>query len=188
MQQTLAWMHLSLLNYALERGYSFTRWQQIANTILFKDRGCVNIHRTRVIHIYEADFNLMLGIKWRVALYQSEALNLLNDGQFGSRPRRNAIDPVMIEELQFEISRISRRMFLQTNYDASACYDRNIPNLAMLASRKFGVEKPSLNPMVTGFSTRSIISGPGSACPTPHTLILSTCQYTARVREVVTLR
>lgn len=141
MQQTLAWMHLSLLNYALERGYSFTRWQQIANTILFKDRGCVNIHRTRVIHIYEADFNLMLGIKWRVALYQSEALNLLNDGQFGSRPRRNAIDPVMIEELQFEISRISRRMFLQTNYDASACYDRNIPNLAMHASRKFGVEK-----------------------------------------------
>jgi hypothetical protein len=141
MQQTLEWMHLSLLNYALERGYSFTRWQCIANTILFKDRGCVKIHRTRVIHIYEADFNLMLGIKWRVALYQSEAMKLLNDGQFGSRPRRNAIDPVMIEELQFEISRLSRRMFLQTNYDASACYDRIIPNLAMLASRKFGVAK-----------------------------------------------
>ena len=84
MQQTLAWMQLLLLNYALERGYSFTRWQCIANTILFKDRGCVKIHRTRVIQIYEADFNLMLGIKWRVALYQSEALNLLNDGQFGS--------------------------------------------------------------------------------------------------------
>ena len=83
----------------------------------------------------------MLGIKWRVALYQSEALNQLNDGQYGSRPRRNAVDPVMIEELQFEISRPSRRMFLQTNYDASACYDRIIPNLAMIASRRFGVAK-----------------------------------------------
>jgi hypothetical protein len=83
----------------------------------------------------------MLGIKWRVALYQSEALQQLNDGQYGSRPRRNAVDPVMIEELQYEISRLSRRMFLQTNYDASACYDRIIPNLAMLASRRFGVAK-----------------------------------------------
>jgi exonuclease III len=141
MQQTLAAVHLSLLNYALERGYSYKRWQCIANTILFKDPGSVKIHRTRVIHIYEADFNLMLGIKWRVALYQSEALKQLNEGQYGSRPRRNAIDPVMIEELQFEISRLSRRMFLQTNYDASACYDRIIPNLAMIASRRFGVDK-----------------------------------------------
>lgn len=72
----------------------------------------------------------MLGVKWRAALYKSEALQLINKGQYGSRPRRNAIDPVMIEELQSEISRASRRMFLQTNYDASACYDRIIPNLA----------------------------------------------------------
>jgi hypothetical protein len=28
---------------------------------------------------------------------------------------------------------------IQTNYDAMACYDRIIPNVAMLASRKFGV-------------------------------------------------
>ena len=141
MQQSLAHLQLHLMNYALERGYSYTRWQNIANTILFKDQDCIKIHRTRVIHIYEADFNLMLGLKWRIALYQSEALKQLNDGQYGSRPRRNAIDPVMIEELQFEISRISRRMLLQTNYDATACYDRIIPNVAMLASRRFGVPK-----------------------------------------------
>jgi hypothetical protein len=139
MQQSMAALHLSMINYALERGYSYTRWQRIANTTLFKDPGNIKIHRTRVIHIYEADFNLMLGLKWRVALYQSEALNQLNNGQYGSRPRRNAVDPVMIEELQFEISRTSRRMFLQTNYDATACYDRIIPSLAMTVSRRFGV-------------------------------------------------
>jgi hypothetical protein len=81
----------------------------------------------------------MLGLKWRVALYQSEALKQLNDGKYGARPRRNAVDPVMIEELQFEISRASRRMFLQTNYDATACYDPIIPNLAMAVSKRFGV-------------------------------------------------
>jgi hypothetical protein len=83
----------------------------------------------------------MLGIKWRKAFYQAEAFRELNDGQFGSQPRRNAIDPVFIEEMQFEISRASRKMLVQTNYDATSCYDRIIPNLAMLVSRKYGVPK-----------------------------------------------
>jgi hypothetical protein len=45
----------------------------------------------------------------------------------------------MLEELQFEMSRTSRQMLVQTNFDATACYDRIISNLAMLASQKFGV-------------------------------------------------
>jgi hypothetical protein len=45
--------------------------------------------------------------------------------------------------LQFEISRASRKTLIQTNYDATACYDRIVPNLAMLVSKKFGV--PHLN-------------------------------------------
>jgi hypothetical protein len=36
-QQELFDFHLTMINYALERGYLFTRWQTIANTILFKD-------------------------------------------------------------------------------------------------------------------------------------------------------
>ena len=47
----------------------------------------------------------------------------------------------MLEELQFELSRMSRKSFIQTNYDATACYDRIIPNLATLASRHFGKDK-----------------------------------------------
>jgi hypothetical protein len=141
MQKAIRELHLQVINYALERGYSYQRWQCVANTMLFKEKHNIRIHRTRVIHIYEADYNLMLGLKWRMALYQSEALQQLNAGQYGSRPRRNAIDPVMLEELQFEISRLSRKTFLQTNYDATACYDRIIPNLATLASRRFGVDQ-----------------------------------------------
>ena len=139
MQQELLKLHITLLNYALTRGYSYTRWKKIANTILFKDPGVIKIHRTRVIHLYEADYNLAIGIKWRAAVFQAETLELLHNGQFGSRPKRNAIDPVIIEELQFELSRLTRRTIAQTNYDATACYDRIIPNLAVLASRRFGV-------------------------------------------------
>ena len=55
MQGKLLTLHVQMLNYALERGYSYTRWHTVFNTILFKDPDNVRIHRTRVIHIYEAD-------------------------------------------------------------------------------------------------------------------------------------
>ena len=136
----------------MERGYSYTRWRTIANTILFKDDDNVRLHRTRVIHIYEADFNLALGIKRRVSMHQAEAFKVLNSGQFGSRPRRNATDPVFIEELQCEISRATRKTALVlTNYDAASCYDRIIPNVAILASRKYGV-----SPMVTKMNSSTL--------------------------------
>ena len=71
--------------------------------------------------------------------YQAEALKALNDGQYGSRPRRNASDPVFLEELQCEVSRATRQPVILTSYDAAACYDRIVPNVASLVSRKFGV-------------------------------------------------
>jgi hypothetical protein len=72
-------------------------------------------------------------------MHQAEDLKVLNDGQYGSRPRRNATEPVFIEELQCEISRATRKQVVLTNYDATACYDRIIPNLGMIASQKYGV-------------------------------------------------
>ena len=139
MQSCILTLHVQILNYALERGYSYQRWHSVVNTILFKDTENVRIYRIRVINIYKADYNLTLGIKWRVALYQAEGLRELNQGQYGSRLRRNARDPVFIEEIQFEIARASRKMLAQTSYDAMSCYDRIVPNLAMLVSQKFGV-------------------------------------------------
>ena len=138
-QSEILRVHMTLMNYALERGYSYRRWQTVANSVLFKEPGNIRIHRTRIIHIYEADYNLMLGVKWRSALLQAEALDQLNKGQYGSRPRQTATDPVFLEEIQLELSRITRKTIALTNYDATACYNRIIPNLAMLASRKFGV-------------------------------------------------
>jgi exonuclease III len=138
-QRELLDLHVTMMNYALSRGYSYTRWQTVANTMILKEVGNFKIHRTRVIHIYEADYNLILGVKWRKALHSAESKGILNSGQFGSRPSRNAHDPVFIELLQREISIVSRRALIQTNYDATSCYDRIIPNLAAVVSQKFGV-------------------------------------------------
>jgi hypothetical protein len=128
MQDNLGHLHLNLMNYALKRGYSYKRWQTMANTILLKDPDNVREHRTRVIHIYKADFNLILGIKWRKATHTAETNKWLNSGQFGSRKWKSAINPVLVEELPYKISKATQRSVLLTNYDAASCFNRIIPN------------------------------------------------------------
>ncbi|KAI2498326.1 hypothetical protein MHU86_16196 [Fragilaria crotonensis] len=45
MQAELADIHLRLINYALQRGYSYSRWHKVANTIIFKEPGNIRINR-----------------------------------------------------------------------------------------------------------------------------------------------
>ena len=149
MQADLVTFHLRLLNYALRRGYSYKRWQQVVNTMLWKEAGNIKIHRTRVIHLYEADYNLALSLKWREALFAAERTQSLADGQYGSRPRRSSYDPVLLEVLQAEMSRITRKSFVQMNFDATSCYDRIIPSIATMASQTYGVPESVAQANVT---------------------------------------
>ena len=43
-QSAIREVRLSLINYALERGYSYKRWQNIVNSVLFKDPDNVQLH------------------------------------------------------------------------------------------------------------------------------------------------
>ena len=88
--------HLTLLNYATHFGYSFDKWKCIVNTMLEKDKGLPKIHRLRVIHLYEADYNLILGVKWRQVLHSAAAKGLINEGCYGSQPGKEATDALFI--------------------------------------------------------------------------------------------
>jgi Reverse transcriptase (RNA-dependent DNA polymerase) len=97
------------------------------------------MEKIRNIHIYEADYNLILKLKWEQAIALSEKHNLLHSSQYGSRQQRRSIDPVLLEIILQETSRFTRTPFIQINYDAQACYDRIIPDIAFAISRKHGV-------------------------------------------------
>ena len=107
--------------------------------MILKKEGDTRIHRLRVIHLYEADYNLLLAVKWRQALHAAEDANTLHDRQYGSRPRRQAQDPVFIEETMNEIGRASRKDYVKFDNDASSCYDRILPQLAAIAGRRQGL-------------------------------------------------
>jgi hypothetical protein len=81
MRKALLHAHVVIINYALKFGYSYKRWKVVVNIMIQKDPGSVKIHRLRVIHLYEADYNLLLGIKWREAMHLSEDNRLLNPSQ-----------------------------------------------------------------------------------------------------------
>ena len=130
---------VSFLNYAIKHRYSYHRWTKVVNVMLQKDPGNPRIHRLRVIHLYEADYNLLLAVKWRQAMYHAEKNNAIHDGLYGSRHGRSAHDPAFIEVLQNEIYRMSMKSGINFDLDATSCYDRIIPSVAALCSRRVGM-------------------------------------------------
>jgi len=74
--------------------------------MLEKEPGSPRIHRLRAIHIYEADYNLMLAVKWREAMYNAEDQRLLHADAYGSRPGCSAHDPIALEVAQRYLSNI----------------------------------------------------------------------------------
>ena len=122
----LALLHgqVDLMNYALTHGYSFDRWKVIVNVMLLKEPNNPRIHRLRVIHLYEADFNLLLGVKWRNIIHHSLQHETINQSQYGGLPGRDSLVPVFIEEMQNEIARASRKPYIKQDFDATSCYAR----------------------------------------------------------------
>ena len=133
--------HLALLNYAIRFGHPFQPWTHIVNTMLEKDPGSPKIHRLRVIHLYEADYDLILGVKWHQALHHACSQSYINPGCYGSQPDKEAMDALIIRELEYEMSRLTCKPCIHFDNDATSCYDRIPCFLANLASRKYGMNK-----------------------------------------------
>ena len=132
-QKALQKGHTQMMQYALKYGYSYKRWSSVVNIMLEKDPGNPRIRRLRVIHIYEADYNLILAVKWRQALFHAEDNRLLNNGLYGSRPGRSAITPVYIENMQNTIYQLSMKSGINFDLDATWCYDRILPSVASIS-------------------------------------------------------
>jgi hypothetical protein len=132
---------LAIINFCIRTGHSLERWKTIVNTMIFKETGNYKINRLRVIHIYEADFNLLLAIKWRQLIQHAEMSGTINEGLFGGRPGREAQSLTFLEELKYDLSILTRRTLFHFDNDAASCYDRIIISLASLLNRKYGMNR-----------------------------------------------
>jgi hypothetical protein len=119
--------------------------EKVDNFIIPKKANSRQIKQFRNIHIYEADWNAMISIKWKEALKKSEECHMIQSNQFRSRKQKSTMHPLQLEISQLEISRRRRQQYGQINYDARACYDRILLNIAAMASRKYGIPETLAN-------------------------------------------
>jgi DNA-binding transcriptional MerR regulator len=133
------------MHVAIKSGIAIRRWSQATNVMLEKDPGRPLIHRLRIIHLFEADFNLYMKCQWGKRLVQRAAKhNLLNSGQFGSVPNHTSTEPIMLTQLTNDICRTTKTNLARVDNNASACFDRIIVPLAMLAARRCGMSEASV--------------------------------------------
>ena len=138
-REELLTIHLGIINYCLKFGYSLIRWKISITMMIEKDPGDPKLHRLRVMHIYETDYNLILGVKHRQLMHHMHDNNIFNDGVYSNRPGFSAQDPVFLEELQHEHCRLTRYSHIKTDVDADSCYDRIVPSFGSLNLKKYGL-------------------------------------------------
>ena len=140
-QNDLLTVFIEFINKVIQNGISLKRWQTVHSIAIPKDKNNTFVHRIRNIHIYEADYNFILKQKWGEAVASAEKHEQLHTSQYGSRKSRTSLDPVAIEIIQQEYTKMTHTPYVQVNYDAQACYDRIIPEIALKISKKYGIHE-----------------------------------------------
>jgi hypothetical protein len=93
--------------------------------MLEKDVGIPKIHRLRIIHLYEANLNFLMGIYFaRILVRHIESNSQFNTGCYGNRTGLSAHKPVLIEELHTTIWYLSRTDRIDPDNVATTCYGR----------------------------------------------------------------
>jgi hypothetical protein len=123
--QILSMIH-GLASSAARHGYYLHRWVQVVNVMIYKKPGCIELDRLRVIHLFEADFNLIIGILFgRRAMYHQVENQLLNPSQFG-RPGGECPDASISEVLHNLTASLTHTPMGHFESDATACFDREV--------------------------------------------------------------
>ena len=131
------------LNLSTTHGYAWRRWRRIISAKIPKRAGLLLLDKLRTIHLFEPDFNWLLGMLFgRRMLHAAHKFCFLHDSQFGSRPGRQALSAVLMKQLSYEVCRLTRTPFASFDNDAKSCYDRIIVPMVMVLCQRLGMPLP----------------------------------------------
>ena len=135
------------------------------NTAMIKiDPNVTKINKLSLIHLYEADYNLLLRIlKARRLVWHIHKNNRINIGQAGSQPGCNAIDIDILKEMTCVYSRLTNTNLATIGNDAKSYYDRINCNISMIISRFYGMSSQACNTQGKAFQKCSFAYKPLSA-------------------------
>jgi hypothetical protein len=135
-----------IINIPMQQGFSPTRWQTVVNAMLEKIPGKPFLHKLRVIHILEADYNLTLkNIFGRRLMHHCEKHDILGDYQDGFRKGRSTTRTLLHNELINDYNKRLRIDNFIGMTDISGCFDRILPSIIALLNRKNGCPKAAVS-------------------------------------------
>jgi hypothetical protein len=122
-------LHLihELATIAATHGFYLRCWIQVINVMIYKKPGVIELNKLRVIHLFEANFNLLIGVYFRRrAMYHQVDRQLLHHhGQFG-KPGGECQDAALSKVLHNLISSLTKTPMGQFESDTTACFDREV--------------------------------------------------------------
>ena len=88
----------------------FDCWQQVVNTMIEKEPGNPSLHCLGVIHLYENDYNLILGTKYCqvIQTHLCQDRSQLNPGCYGCLFNKKSHDPIFLEVMQYDDAVLTR--------------------------------------------------------------------------------
>jgi hypothetical protein len=130
---------VSIMDLASDKGFSLQCWTKVINVMIYKKPGVFLIDKLRVIHLFEADYNFIIGTVFgRRAMYSGIDNHTLHTSQW-AQPGRQCADVVVMRELTLAVSKMTKTPLGGFENDASACYDRIVMNLVAAIFDRMGV-------------------------------------------------
>jgi hypothetical protein len=109
--------------------------------MIYKRPGSIDIESLRVIHLFEADFNLIIGLIFgRRTLYHAIDNGRIPDEQI-ARPYSECIDGLLNKILHIEIAHITKTALGGMDFDAASCFDCIQMNYTLSIYQQHGVSE-----------------------------------------------
>jgi hypothetical protein len=150
--QTLASKALTIqnmiMNLAIRQAHVLNRWKKIHNFFLEKIPGKPLLEKLRVIHIYEADWNLLLkyftAYKLNLTACQQQTVSPAQNGGRQGKSAGTTADQITVTTETINLQRLNGAMLYN---DAKAYFDRIIENICNLILRSEGLHQQIINYM-----------------------------------------
>jgi hypothetical protein len=104
--QSLVKIHSTMMSIPYQVEFSPSRWHQVVDVMLEKDPGTPKQHHLRIVALLESDYNQSQRILIARRLsHHLEDFAMIPDMQYGSRPSKMCVSPVINKVLSYDIIR-----------------------------------------------------------------------------------
>jgi hypothetical protein len=123
-RQQILHVQMHIINIPIYNGFSPTRWQTVINAMLEKIQGKPLLHKLRVIHILEADYNLILKVIFGKRLMRNcKQHGTLGNFQDGFQKGRSTTRTLLHNEILADYNKRMRIDNFIGMTDISGCFD-----------------------------------------------------------------